>query len=242
MSKSIYAVRFLQILAVFFFTGYAASAQLMPGMVDMRPSINTSINNTINTARTEALSNGSTSSAVRAGEQKIKAGKAKTTFVPSAAGTRNFVQTLQWLGKYERATVQEKVAYINDLTNRFNKLILENKLTVNDLVDARVLAYAVASTIENNKQPSPQYLNKIRRNMQQYFLNNAFYQGNPDLQKQGIYEMYAMFTIQAVEHFEKLKTARTSKEKETARKDASMNTQAIMSELRNLNEVCSCLN
>jgi HPt (histidine-containing phosphotransfer) domain-containing protein len=242
MSKFIYTVRFLQTLVVIFLTGYVASAQLMPGMVDMRPSINTSINNTINTARTEALSNSSNSSAVRVGEQKIRAGKANTTFNPSVAGTRRMVQSLQWTGKLARATVQEKIAHVNEITNRFNKMMLENKLTVNDLVDARVFSYAIASTIENNKKPSPEYLNRMRRNMRQYFLNNAFYQGNPDSQKQEIYEMYGLFTIQAVDHIEKLKTARTSNEKETARKDALVNTQAIMRELRNLNEVCSCLN
>lgn len=242
MSKSKYAVLALQVFGVILLSGYAVSAQLMPGMIDMRPSMNATMTNSINTARTRAMSGSGSGSSAAAdrqraiGSEKIRTGKANVRFTPTAAGTQEFVKSITWSAD-SSPTIAGRVEYINELTGKFNKIIVENKLTVNDAVDGMMLAYAIAATVEQGKRPSPQFLNQKRQKYRNYLLNSPYYQGSSEKVRQIYYENFAMCTMQLLKHTEKFNTAKTAKEKSDAKEGMTRNAKWILGEIQAIDAV-----
>lgn len=243
MSKFKFTVLILQVFGFILLSGYAASAQLMPGMIDMRPSMNATMTNSINSARMRAMggrSGGSTAGDRQraAGAAKIRAGKANTSFTPSATATREFVQTMTWSGPKAPKTLDGQVAYVSDLTVKFNKIVSENKLTVNDAVDGMMLAYAIAATIEQGKRPSPQFLNQKRQKYRNYLLNDSYYQGSSSPVRQKYYENFAMCAVQALTHTEAANNpAKSVSERSKAKENALINTRWILGEIKAIDAV-----
>ncbi len=215
-------------------TNSSAKAQLQPGMIDMMPSINATINNSINSARTRILMNNSrASAAARAeaakqksieerGAQIIKAGKATTRFTSSFAGTQAALKKIYFDPQFGAPQdLQGQIKYVQTHVKLFNQMMTKEGFTPYDVVDLDVMVYAIAYEAKYDSQPSIDKLKMIRRDSLKDIMSNLYYQGKPDTEKQAIYDMAATVAIGAYEYHIKARNATSKAEKLEAEKNAA---------------------
>ena len=207
------------------------SAQvLQSGMIDMTPSINTSINNEINMARMRIL-NGSSSRAETSavemedrrikslGAARIKAGKATLLFTPTSAGTRATVKKFTFRTD-DPQTLPEQVALVQELISKFNLSMTEGGYKINNLADAKTLGYALSYEVFYDVKPNAAEVSEMRKNFSQKWLNDPFIQGLSNLDREYSYNFYASLAVRAIEWKGKALQAKTHQDKQSAEEEA----------------------
>ena len=221
-------ITYLSILIIFILcSGLTAKAQLQPGMIDMTPSSNATINNSINSARTRILmSKSRTSAAARAGaarqknienrgDQIIKAGNANLMFTPSYSGT---VATIKFL-KFDTDEPQDlagQVKLVQLYVVKFNELMTKINYKVNNVADGFALSYAIAYEAYCDKYPDSAKINRLRLEHGEMWLRRADLQGLLNVDRQASYEYWALMAMQGLEQRQKANQARTRLEREQA--------------------------
>ncbi len=198
-----------------------AKAQMQPGMIDMTPSINTSIDNYNNMEALRRYRNRSTTNAdnrqreiERLGTAKIKAGKASTRFVPSPAGTQAAVKNLNFNPQLnEPQDLQGQVRYVQNYVKRFNALMVKNGFVPNDQADFDALVYMLIYEAKFDQEADPQRVKAIQDDSRQVTLNSASNQGLADVVKQSNYETYATVALQAYDYRIKARNSNNSVER-----------------------------
>lgn len=214
------APRILTFCLIFFgWSAGGALAQLQPGMIDMMPSINTTIDNMINTRRAETLAGRSGSAEAarrdRAGKAKINSGKATTVIVPSTAGTRAIVKKLQF-DPDEPQTEAGQITYVKNQVSRFNARMKDNSFTPYDFAQGYGLAVALSHEAYYDKKLDNARLQKVIETVRREWLSNVNVQGAPDWENQTFYDLNAIMAIQAIEWREKARSAQSAQERRTA--------------------------
>ena len=197
----------------------SAKAQLQPSMIDMTPSINATINNSINSARTRILMNRSANSRESTavsqrkaiGAARIRAGKASLVFKPTEAGTLLYIKGLTFLPEGPQ-TLPEQVATVNNYVKRFNVLMTKAGYQLYNTADSLALSSALAHEAYYDKKPSSSQVEEIRQNYRQQCLSQAYCQGAPESEMQWYYMQYAFMSLQAIDQRIKARSAQKKSE------------------------------
>jgi hypothetical protein len=217
MKKIVYAI----IFTVFMFClCFSTKAQMQPGMIDMTSSINTSIDNYNNMEALRRYRNGSSGSSIvrereAIGQKRIKAGKATMSFTPTQAGLQRYVKDLKFDAN-EPQTLPEQLSFINDYVKRFNTLLTKAGYKVNDSADAYAFGYVIAYEAYYDKKPNASDVQKLRQSYRQKSMNEAYFQGMPDADKQYNYTHWANMSLQAIDWRERSRQAKTYQERRQA--------------------------
>ncbi len=132
------------------------------------------------------------------GEAKIKAGNVSTAFSPTLGGTRAMVAKL----KFDETAPQDaagQLRFIQRYMKLFNDMMAVNNFKINDSGDGYVFAYALSYAAYNNRNMDKAEVEKMRREVREFYLTNPYYQASTDLERQYNYELYAALAAQAAE-------------------------------------------
>lgn len=195
----------------------SAQAQLMPGMIDMMPSINTTFNNIQNTLRNEALSRDrEEDEEVRRrailGQSLIESGKATTLFASTLAGTQNLAANIPWHGTL-KDDKPGQLKHLQKLIADFKLRLKSNNFLSNDYADARALAVAINYEIFKGEKVTAAQLQALRKQYRGYYLQDVYFQGTPSSEKQFSVERLIFLTLEDVNE-----NAPSAKDKELAGK------------------------
>lgn len=157
--------------------------------------------------------------AIKAGEAKIKAGKATTKFVSSVAGSRAVAESITFTDDAPQ-DLPGQIRWVQNYAKRFNEMMPESGLTANDLPDGIVLAAALSYAAYHGKKADPQTLRDLRNNTRTELLADRVFQGTPDTEKQKIYEQHAVMSVQAMDFRIKAQQTKNVEERRTLEEKA----------------------
>ena len=110
------------------------------------------------------------------GNQRIKAGKASTRFVPSAKGSQ-----IGALAANAGAQKAQAIAANQAALATFNEAMKRFGFTPNDVAEGRALAFTMAFNAYAGKDPGAARLKNLRAQFKSAMMKDAIFQGTPDL-------------------------------------------------------------
>jgi hypothetical protein len=169
------------------------------------------------------LSNASSANAIEIatrnrGLAKIKSGKATTTFVHSSDIYRYILDYIIF-DETEPKTESGRMKLLQEQVSRFEARMVKAGFKVNDSNDAAIFACMLSYEAYHDQKLTPAMLEKFHQYHQlarQNYLNDARFQGSLEQEKEKLYILDAIMSIQAIESREEARAARTSAARQEA--------------------------
>jgi hypothetical protein len=163
------------------------------------------------------------------GKERIAKRQASTKFTPTLKDS--FIEK----SAQDITNQDEKIKITSankELLSTFQKAMVQNGLTQNDLADGRALAFVIAYQIVTNEFPGKPRLNALRLEWRKQMLASEAFQGTLDDEKQPEYEQIGIQSILAIYGNERAQDRNlTDSQRNSARQNAQNIAEKILSKI-----------